>query len=484
MKTDYPEGANLYEILKASPDDDISKKLRQAKEFLQPCDKHNKFQDHRMRVKRLNATEYREINVLWKSHNWYKPCEVCKHEEFDPSFTERREKTYRLLCETERLKLHKNSPTARIYRALVKEFPEADHSITDRVPLLVRYLYEIIKQNRMIRVGKMIYQNNRPMMKLSEIGSLMKMEINAALLKKARVDLENTWKETPAVTGTVAFRNGYIKDLQFHDRIDILCERFIDEEYEAVTIETAYPDMKAYTPLDRHVLYAAFGAVILKQPSFTIDIPEYTLKCDKGSKELFKRVYQRIHGVGMNLPLKCQIEFSETKAIQSYVLMKSDDWRTFCGKGPSVIYDHLEYRPDNIPDFVKETLTVRMKKDSPGIFDTKQFKTSKRSGAFILDDNGYRIQSYRGNPSDYERPMMLLIDLKTAYETWCNNDQRQYRDYFHQPSIRPISRELARHGLVVYNPNFDFKTKAAWKAPIESSDYHHRKYVVLGGCLK
>jgi len=278
-------------------------------------------------------------------------------------------------------------------------------------------------------------------------------------------------------------------DLQFHEPHDRICAEYIDDIYTEITLDVDYKDMCGFTAIDKHAVYAALGAVLLKRSTWRIMFEgKFHLDCVASDKKLFHKCFREIEGADMIIPsFECTIAFSRTKCIQSYILVqKHGGWTALCGEGESKIYDRLTCKPDLIAEFIASAVTRRIKRDEPGTLDSSLFKT-KRGGAYTIEGNGYGFLLGRGNPEEYKDVLaMTLLDFKNAYETWCDLWQGRvpFREYFNQPKIDPIRTELARHNIVCINPGFDFTSGGAWKTRLCASDYRHRNYVLLGCCLK
>jgi len=339
-----------------------------------------------------------------------------------------------------------------------------------------------------LRVKSVVYENFRPIGTLKSLVDSINIDgMNDTIRLSARKRLKIHWTESIAETG-VTFENGCLdENLIFHCPCDRLCTQFIDSHYEQVSLETEYDDLEGFTVIDKHVIYAAFGAVILGKRAWGIQFEgTYQLECAAAEKKLFERLYAQIKGTDMMIPaVTCAVQFSRAKAIQSFVLMQTyGTWIELCQQGPSKIYERLVCRPDLVAEFIAAEITCRMNRGESGVLDVSKFDIVK-SGAFSLKANGYGLKIGRGNPSGYKNvSAMTLLEFKELYEVWCSRleSRRLYRNYFQQMSIAPICAELAKHNIACVNPNFDLTdaTQAAWKNAIKASDYSHRKYVLLG----
>ena len=267
-----------------------------------------------------------------------------------------------------------------------------------------------------------------------------------------------------------------------------MCTEYIDSEFKEVDVHTDYDDLNEFHPVDKHAIYAAFGAKLWGHSPWKITFEGRlpTLQCTAADKKLFHQLYDSIRGLDMMIPaLQSTMVFTKIKSIQSYVLLrKYRNWQSFCQAGPSKIYERLQCKPDLMGEFIAAHIVCRKDRSQPGSLDPSQFKTV-RGGAFTVRENGYGIQLGRGDPNKYnDVAAMALLDFKDKYEEWCNSSEERvpFKDYFQQPKINPIRNELAKYNIVCMNPGFDLtpSTQGTWKKNIQSSDYMHKKYVLLG----
>jgi hypothetical protein len=510
---DLHNQTNLFGLLKMTTDDgDVAQKIQYALEFLTVC---NSQQDNKYRVETVHKSRAKQMKRCFRDHNtylmrnrrsydygrlvilkrcpdiqyddWTSKCELCHHRAVDPTFETRRLSAVVMLTQAKTFKFTNASVVLRVYRRLVDDFTNADHSLANRDDLLDRYIRAMIDARRLLRVKSVVYEHFRPIGTLKKLVDSINIDgMNDAIRLSARKRLKIHWTESIAETG-VTFENGCLdKQLLFHP-VDRLCTDFIDSHYEQVGLEDDYDDLQGFTAIDKHVIYAAFGAVILGKSQWKIAFEgTYQLECAAAEKKLFERLYAQIKGIDMVIPaITCAIQFSRAKAIQSYVLMQTyGTWIELCQQGPSKIYERLVCRPDLVGAFIASEITCRMSRGESGLLDVSKFHVVK-SGAYTVSDNGYGLKIGRGNPAGYKNvSAMTLLEFVEEYEKWCSTseERRPYRDYFRQPLIGPICAELAKHNIVCVNGHIDCGTAGQWKDAIKRTDYIFKNYVFLGCC--
>ena len=485
---------NLFTLLKSCPIDvQIGKKIERALLFL----KCNGTPDDKERAETVYPEFAKQVKSVMKKHrkngyietpDWTRKCELCHHASIDPSFQTRRESALSMLNDAVMCKLdRKGSVAMSMYRQLVVDHPNADHSIADGDELLYCYLRAEIDARQLKRVGKTVYEDFKPIGPLSKLCDHIRIKsITALMTNKVVKRLKGEWEDAEQVDG-VRFNNGYIgEDGTFHTECDCLCREYIDEDYEAVSVSTDYDDMHGFTPIDKHTVYAAFGAALLSQSTWKIQFEgKVTLKCQDQVKKIFETTYARIRGDTMMIPpFDCIIAFSQKKALQSYLLLRDygTSWTDFCQLGPSRIYERLQYKPDSIAEFVTNELVCRRLRETPGVLDVSYFDRV-RGGAFTVTGNRYEIPIGRGNPAEYpDVTAVTLLDARNRYISWCDRlpERGAFRKFFEQPSIAPIREELAKHNIVCINVNLDLKSPGAWKDDLRQTNYLHKNYVLLG----
>eukprot|EP00505_MAST-04D_sp_SCG-Rhode-Island_P004521 Stramenopile-MAST_4_protein_4521 len=439
---------NLFALLKMTTDDDVAQKIQYALEFLTICSGQ---QDDKYRVETVHKSRAKQMKRCFRDHNtylmrnrrsfdyggrlvilkrrpeiqyndWTSKCELCHHRAVDPTFETRRMSAVVMLTHAKAFKFTNASIVLRIYRRLVDNFPNADHSLANRDDLLDRYIRAMIDARRLLRVGHVVYEHFRPIGTLKSLVESIDIDgMNDTIRLSALKRLKIHWTESIADTG-VTFKNGCLDEhLIFHSPVDRLCTDFIDCHYEQVTLEDDYDDLEGFTVIDKHAIYAAFGAVILGKRPWKIAF-EGKYECAAAEKKLFERLYAQIKGTDMMIPaITCAIHFSRAKAIQSYVLMQTyGTWIEFCQQGPSKIYERLVCRPDLVAEFIASEINCRRKHGESGLLDVSKFDIVK-SGAFSLKANGYGLKIGRGDPSGYKNVSgMTLLNFVEEYEKWCS----------------------------------------------------------------
>jgi hypothetical protein len=231
LPTNYPvdikNHKNLFGLLKLDPgDSNIAKKLSQGLEFLKRCSGE---EDDKARVEALDKPRWREMKKIFQKEygnssaylDWTSPCELCHHRKLDTSFDENYRCALKMLERATNLNLdRKGSPSMRIYRHLVTDHPDVDHSLHDHDDFLFRYLRAEIDARQLKRVGDIVYEHYQPLGTYQDLMRSIKIKnLNVDVQRKAVQRLKVEWEQTTPTAG-ISFKNGCLDaDLQFHDNV-------------------------------------------------------------------------------------------------------------------------------------------------------------------------------------------------------------------------------------------------------------------------
>ena len=355
------QGESIFKLLKsATSDPEIASKINAAIDFLK-CSGEEYDQGRDKEWKKINTSLFREKKKKEKRLCGFTVrCELCDHEKEDPSFIIQRQNMTTALNEA---KVHglngKGAPVLNVYRTLVEDFPDADHSTAGLDELLDRYLKEVIRARDWKRVGKHVYEGVRPLCLLKSVSTHVSIlyRLNQISSKKAIGRLKSVWPETPATVG-YAFNNGYVDQQGVFHGEHVLCSAYIDMDFTPVQPTTDYDDLHPFTPIDKHLIYAALGAALLDGETWRIQFEKQpTLQCPADEKKLFADMCTRLYGADMVVPaFACTLTFTRLKCIQSYVLLKQYGWRQFMRQGDSRISERLQYKPDLLAEFIRQHL--------------------------------------------------------------------------------------------------------------------------------